>query len=249
MRKVTYILTGTLLVLSVGGYLLPETPEPFPNRILMKNAAGNVVFDHKVHAETRGIECMSCHHDAAEPGRAGQKCKTCHGLEFGPEFRGHSYTMSYETCATCHHMTLAHKDWGHDTHAAMPGVECTACHHGPQIEPAPQNCASCHDAKVDMGPILSLKRAVHTRCKSCHGDRFSPTGMNNCATCHETQSSRDTLQNGKAPQSALIPCGTCHKVEPAKLVPNGMAAYHGLCITCHEKQGGPVENCAQCHTK
>ena len=40
MRKVTYILTGTLLVLSVGGYLLPETPEPFPNRILMKNAAG-----------------------------------------------------------------------------------------------------------------------------------------------------------------------------------------------------------------
>ena len=55
MRKVTYILTGTLLVLSVGGYLLPETPEPAPNRILMKNAAGHVVFDHKTHAEKLGI--------------------------------------------------------------------------------------------------------------------------------------------------------------------------------------------------
>ena len=98
MRKVTYILTGTLLVLSVGGYLLPETPEPAPNRILMKNAAGHVVFDHKTHAEKLGISCISCHHDALAEGQAGQPCKTCHGLEFGPEFKGHSYTMAPETC-------------------------------------------------------------------------------------------------------------------------------------------------------
>lgn len=249
MRKVTYILTGTLLVLSVGGYLLPETPEPFPNRILMKNAAGHVVFDHKAHAEGMGIACISCHHDAPGPDRAGQKCKTCHGLEFGPEFRGHSYTMSDETCATCHHMTLTRKNWGHDVHAAMPSVECTACHHGPQIEPSPQNCASCHDRTTDMGPILSLKRAVHTRCKSCHADLFSPTAMNNCATCHNEQPSREVQKSGAKLKDALIPCGTCHKVEPAKLVPSSMAAYHGLCTGCHEKQGGPVDNCAQCHTK
>ena len=33
------------------------------------------------------------------------------------------------------------------------------------------------------------------------------------------------------------------------LLTSSMAAYHGLCISCHEKQGGPVDNCAQCHTK
>jgi len=249
LHNVTYILTGALLVLSVGGYLLPETPEPVPNRILMKNSAGHVVFDHKAHAEKFGISCMSCHHDAPAEGQAGQPCKTCHGLEFGPEFKGHSFTMAPETCASCHHMALSARDWGHDRHTRLPGVDCMACHHGPQIEPTPQNCASCHDRKVDMGPILSLKNAVHTRCSSCHKESFAESDMTSCSSCHTAQTSRDALKNNESLRPALIPCGTCHGTEPARLVPGSMAAYHGLCIRCHEKQGGPVENCAQCHTK
>lgn len=249
MRNVTYFLTGALLILAVGGYLLPEKSEPLPNRILMNNTAGRVVFDHGAHAEKLGIECQTCHHDALKAGQAGQNCKSCHGLEFDASFKGHSYTMAPSTCATCHHMMLSQKKWGHSRHAKDLNIECTACHHGPQIEATPQNCANCHDRKTDMGPILSLKNAVHTRCASCHDEAFKEGSMASCTSCHTATASRDVQKQGKLPKSALVPCSTCHDTEPSRLVPGVMSAYHGLCITCHEKQGGPVDNCAQCHTK
>ena len=100
-----------------------------------------------------------------------------------------------------------------------------------------------------MGPILSLKNAVHTRCASCHEDAFKKDDMSSCATCHTATASRDLQMQGRLPKSALVPCSTCHETEPSRLVPGVMSAYHGLCISCHEKQGGPVDNCAQCHTK
>ena len=249
MRNVTYILTGALLILAVGGYLMPEKSDPLPNRILMDNSAGRVVFNHGAHAEKLGIDCLTCHHDAPTPEQAGVSCKSCHGLEFDASFKGHSYTMDPSTCATCHHMTLSHKKWGHSRHTKEFKLECTSCHHGPQIEARPQNCANCHDRNTDMGPILSLKNAVHTRCASCHTKSFEPDDMKSCARCHTLAASRDIQGQGKIPQSALVPCSSCHDAEPSRLVPSAMSAYHGLCIGCHEKQGGPVDNCAQCHTK
>ena len=248
MRNVTYILSGALLVLAVGGYLLPEKSEPLPNRILMNSAAGRVVFNHEAHAAREGVECIVCHHDARKSDQAGQNCKTCHGLEFDASFRGHSYTMDPETCSVCHHTTMSTKKWGHSRHARTMGIECTSCHHGPQIEPVPQNCANCHDAKEDMGPILSLKNAVHTRCASCH-EEASGNDMKCCVRCHNLTASREQERNGRPPEQALVACSSCHKAEPSRLIPASMSAYHGLCIGCHEKQGGPVDDCAQCHTK
>ncbi len=249
MRNVTYILTGALLIIAVGGYLMPETSEPLPNRILMDNSAGRVVFDHKTHADKPGLDCRACHHDALADDQAGQPCRVCHGLEFDASFRGHSVTMDPATCATCHHMTLSHKKWGHSKHAVERNIPCVSCHHGPQIEDKPQNCANCHDRKADMGPILSLKNAVHKRCASCHEDAFAAGDMKSCAICHEAIPSSEAQNLGRTPKSALVPCATCHDAEPSRLVPGVMAAYHGLCLRCHETQGGPVDDCAQCHTK
>ena len=132
----------------------------------MNNTAGRVVFDHGTHVKKLGIDCRACHHDALTDDQAGQNCKTCHGLEFDASFRGHSVTMDPSTCATCHHMTLSHKKWGHSRHTKELNIDCQACHHGPQIEATPQNCANCHDRKTDMGPILSLKkRRAHPLCQ------------------------------------------------------------------------------------
>ena len=248
MRKVTYVLSGVLLILAVGGYLLPEKSDPLPNKILMNSAAGRVVFNHEAHAAREDANCIVCHHDAQKADQAGQPCKTCDGLEFGASFRGHSYTMAPTTCASCHHTTMSTKNWGHSLHSRQMNLECTSCHHGPQIETTPQNCANCHDPKQDMGPILSLKNAVHPRCSSCHEEALG-NDMSTCVLCHNLTPSRDQAKNGRLPADALVACSSCHDAEPSRLVPSSMSAYHGLCIGCHEKQGGPVDNCAQCHTK
>lgn len=237
-----------LLILAVGGYLLPEKSDPLPNKILMNSAAGRVVFNHETHAAREDANCIICHHDAQKADQAGQPCKTCHGLEFDASFRGHSYTMDPSTCASCHHTTMSTKNWGHSLHSRQMNLECTSCHHGPQIETTPQNCANCHDPKQDMGPILSLKNAVHTRCSSCHEEALG-NDMSTCVLCHNLTPSRDQAKNGRLPADALVACSSCHDAEPSRLVPSSMSAYHGLCIGCHEKQGGPVDNCAQCHTK
>ncbi len=252
MRKVTHILIGALLIVSVGGYLLPDSSEQFPDKILMKNTAGRVVFDHKTHVEAYGLDCQVCHHDALSNGQAGQPCKTCHALEFDASFRGHARTMDPGTCATCHHMTMLHKDWGHAAHIDGLGLECSSCHHDTQLEEEPQNCANCHDRDIDMGPILALRNAVHKRCANCHEDTFASQDMTACYTCHVQSASRDMQGSGSISQNALIPCATCHNTEPSRLVPGTMAAYHGRCINCHKEKGGPVDDkdkCAQCHIK
>ena len=71
LKKSTYILLGSLMAVSLGGYLLTETPEPMPARILMQNAGGRVVFDHAGHIGKYDIACIDCHHDAASSEKAG----------------------------------------------------------------------------------------------------------------------------------------------------------------------------------
>ena len=124
--------------------------------------------------------------------------------------------MDPSTCATCHHMTLSHKKWGHSRHTKEFKLECTSCHHGPQIESRPQNCANCHDRKTDMGPILSLKNAVHTRTL----DRV----FSRRTTCPHARPATPPRRHATcrcradSPRSALVPCSTCHETEPSRLV-------------------------------
>lgn len=259
MRKLPSLIVGALLVLAVGYYLLPNESEAPSGRILMQNKAGRVLFDHKAHRGAHGIDCQTCHHNAPTANTEALACKNCHGLEFDASFKGHSQTMPKENCAVCHHKTLEKKNWGHDDHLAF-ALPCTECHHPTQIEEYPQNCANCHNRRKTMGPILSLKDAVHTRCASCHGESFPGTAesasaelstaetMKACVHCHGFAPSRG--EDGQTLQAALVPCASCHKAEPSRLIPGIQSAFHTLCIGCHKTQGkGPVDNCAQCHEK
>lgn len=243
-------------IIAFVGYLAPAASTAVPERILLDNAGGKVVFNHKEHFQDWKIPCQKCHHESAEKRDDVQRCGTCHGVVINEAFRkNHVQTIKDQaSCATCHHMSFAPKaKWNHAAHAEEYGIDCRECHHqNKDIEPEPQNCADCHQRTGDKA-MPALRDAVHVKCQSCHQGMFEAK-VKGCADCHIKVESRAELAKGKfAVTAPYADCATCHvDQKTSDLIPGRMAAFHGQCITCHEKQGkGPFrkDQCNQCHTK
>ncbi len=242
---------------AIGGYIIPETVPKNPERILLDNAAGKVVFNHQKHFEDYGFSCATCHHEMILTSETVENCGSCHGVAFDETFRTTHVEKykSFNSCATCHHMEFAPKvDWTHKAHAEEYGLDCTSCHHeDTSIEPEPQNCADCHQESGDES-MPSLRDAVHVKCQSCHEDMFDE-GIKGCASCHTTVDMRKELKE-KGPKVFKVSekyasCAVCHTDQKMdELIPGRMNAFHGQCITCHQEvEKGPYtqEQCAQCH--
>lgn len=252
------VVVACTALIALVGYLMPVESNTVPERILLDNMAGKVVFDHKTHFVQYKVPCTKCHHESPQQRDNVQRCGVCHGVAFDDAFRKNHVTRFNDpaACATCHHVTFASKKWGHEAHAKDYGVDCRDCHHKDKsIEPEPQKCGDCHQQTGDKD-MPSLRKAVHAKCKSCHSDMFADK-VKGCANCHDKVEARAELAKSKGKDfkvpSLYANCATCHIDQPLKdLVPGRMAAFHGQCIKCHEKAGkGPFtkEQCNQCHTK
>lgn len=255
------LLTLILAAGAVVGYLLPEPSEAVPQRVLLDNAGGPVVFQHADHAFQLKIPCQKCHHESPVKRENVQRCESCHGIAVNAAFKKNHIAAFNDNaaCATCHHYELGPKKWGHKKHQEDYGVDCRECHHkNTEIEPEPQNCADCHEPgaptnkKAEEGTPPNLADAVHARCLTCHEEMFAAKAKG-CAQCHTQKAVRDIL-----PKEGLVKlnpmftnCAVCHGLPAEKLIPGRMDAYHKLCMGCHEKEKkGPYgkEQCAQCHT-
>lgn len=243
----TVVIVGILAAVAVFGYLSPKQTQAEPMRILFDNSGGKVIFDHKTHAENYGIECQTCHHESETARPDPMACGDCHGVAVTDEFRKeHVASYSDEACVTCHHVEFTGVDWSHEEHTGYD--DCTACHHGPDIEPEPMACSNCHEAQGDES-MPGLRDSVHRRCQTCHADMFEEK-MDGCDSCHTSASQREALKNGTL-DKAFTACASCHYEEKVdELIPNRMGAFHGQCMGCHEEvQSGPFEKsqCNQCH--
>lgn len=261
------IVVVVLAVLGIGGYavplLMPQAAPVSPQRILLPNAGGAVVFDHNAHAALPDMRCSTCHHDSLTPQpdpAAVRSCAQCHGQTFDAAFRKEHVTRyDPEACVTCHHYELARKKWGHKRHARELGLDCRDCHHKDTgIEPEPQNCADCHEAgaaptrkPAEAGTPPNLGDAVHARCVTCHEDLFAKK-VNGCASCHDVKPMREQPAEARSKVSPLYAdCVVCHEAGGDKLLLGRMDAFHKQCMGCHESAGkGPFKKgqCAQCHT-
>jgi len=116
-RIVAYGLAIVLFVVGVVCYAAfpVETPKD-PVRILFKSAAGNILFDHKIHTSEAGygIGCTECHHTLEEEGEEPAACGDCHEIDSeDPVKRADAF---HTQCRGCHEME-----------GAGP-VDCSACH-------------------------------------------------------------------------------------------------------------------------
>lgn len=238
------VLTGILFITALVGYLIPETPDEPPVRVLLENKGGKVIFTHMAHAELQDQDCAVCHHTSGTSENP-PACTSCHVAKFDETFaKTHQEAMDETQCSACHHARADVGNFSHENHVDdyVPD-DCTACHHDESIEPEPQACADCHEQKGD-GSMPSLMDAAHERCADCHEDMYDE-GAGGCRSCH-------TREKAEADPAEYRPCADCHTEPVDQLIPTTTNAFHGQCMTCHEKQGaGPFgdDACGQCHMK
>ena len=238
------ILTGILFITALVGYLIPETSEEPPVRVLLENKGGKVIFTHRTHADLQDGDCASCHHTSGTSSSP-LKCTTCHVAKFDDAFAAsHQDAFDEKQCSTCHHPAAGIGNFSHEKHLEdyVPD-DCTACHHDESIESEPQACADCHEKEAD-GDMPGLKDAAHKKCADCHEDMYAE-GIKGCRNCH-TRSTKPVDPDG------YQACSSCHAEPVDQLLPTTTNAFHGQCMGCHEKQGaGPFgdDSCGQCHMK
>lgn len=237
------IATAILLIVALGGYLIPASPEPLPLRVLLDNKGGKVILNHAAHAETMDGDCGACHHTTGDD-RNPPACTDCHAAKFDAAFaEAHQKTLDDSLCRSCHHPAASVGNFDHDAHAAdLTGGDCQTCHHDESIEPEPQACGNCHTDGTNS--VLRLRDAAHARCADCHSDLYDE-GLKGCTNCHVRKKEASTQPQKRA-------CSTCHATPTDQLLPTTMNAFHGQCMGCHEEQGaGPAgdDACYQCHMK
>jgi hypothetical protein len=157
--------------------------------------------------------CTDCHKDPHE-GRLGADCASCHTTT---SFRADGASFDHDR--TRYPLTGAHR-----------GVDCAACHKGPEVtrrRPPHQDCAPCHtdphDGQFQRDPRLS--------CGSCHDTRgFRPSSFG--LTRH--QESRAPLEGAHQ----AVGCGDCHKPavanQPLRFRMEGRGFSGQACAGCHQ---------------
>jgi hypothetical protein len=158
-------------------------------------------------------------------------CNTCH-----------HYTKEGDTppCSKCHgtateapkkHIAIGLRD-------AYHGL-CIGCH---KKISGPVDCGGCHIKKKNFDTIyLKALSKTYQPVRFSHGYHIGLA--KNCPPCHHHN------EAGGTP-----PCGSCHenttiyryKGADRKTGLGLKAAYHGLCVGCHEKGKGPTA-CSACH--
>lgn len=239
-----------------------------------------VAFDHKGHEET-AISCKVCHHESLESCSACHTPKgNVKGGFVRLEEAMHT-TQSDSSCVGCHTRVTASSDCA-GCHNMMPGKKpgenaCVVCHNAPDNKVI----TDADQRKMMAGQIISGRPAEFTAVAVDKipeivtiaelADEYKPSEFPHrkvfLAIANRAQTSdlarafhqdQQTLCLGchhNSPKSLDPPkCASCHgkTTDIANNKPDLKSAYHGQCITCHQKmeiQTVLATDCIKCHEK
>ena len=107
-QQLAFRLAISLLVVGVLCYAaFPAGTPDSPVRIMFKNMAGKVMFDHNGHRTDKGygLSCADCHHTDWDDHSSPDACGECHGAKDGEKDgklvikRAEAF---HQQCETCH---------------------------------------------------------------------------------------------------------------------------------------------------
>jgi hypothetical protein len=236
-----------------------------------------VAFDHKSH-EATAQSCKVCHHETlkncntchgAEGGDSqggfislGQamhqpdstrSCMGCHKTVTrsadcaGCHAQMPATTNTSESCKTCHSLQPSQLESAEPAQVAKKALTDRLSQYKPVAEKnIPETIVIdelADEYKPSQFPHRKVVQAIAQRVeKSDMAKAFHTDQAGLCMGCHHN--SPKTLEPPK--------CASCH--SKAGPTPDGRpglkGAYHGQCITCHQKMGVesvPATDCAKCH--
>ncbi len=172
-RSFPIFIVSCILVIAGGlAYLMPASSEPLPNRILLQNPGGRVIFDHTLHTDTAALDCSSCHHEINLTNSAApediMKCGACHlGADREEYVKSHQALYDApdggKACIKCHHYDEAEESTELGSVVGANFQSCSGCHTEMpnRIGAFHKNCMGCHET-VDKGP------KADSPCAQCH---------------------------------------------------------------------------------
>jgi cytochrome c7-like protein/class III cytochrome C family protein len=159
------VLTGVVFFLAVAVPRLQAAQPPAP-------PTQPIAFDHRVHAQTAGLDCAFCHRTAANGVTAGlpdvELCMDCHQTvgQGQPEIEkvrtawNHQQTIDWQRVDRL----PDHTRFTHDAHI-QAGIAC----------------ATCHGDVAQMQQVVQVRSLKMADCVACHQQNSAPT---ECSTCH-----------------------------------------------------------------
>jgi len=242
-----------------------------------KNYMNGVAFNHKGH-ETRTQSCKACHHetlkkcnDCHKPEGGDEKGgfvsleQAMHNLESnrscigchkeltknsdcaGCHFQAPAKKENPESCKTCHNLQQKQlKSMDPEAVARMALTDLSKDYQPVKEDNIPENVVIDVLAKEYMPssfPHRKMVQAITVRVeKSDMAKVFHTDQAGLCMGCHHN--SPKTLEPPK--------CASCHSKNGPGVDgrPGLKGAYHGQCITCHQKmdvKSVAATDCAKCH--
>ncbi len=151
-----------------------------------------VIFDHRIHTDTIGLDCNACHAElfamqrgvAPKTGKLtmaslaeGQFCGACHD--------GRTAFDSDTNCTACHVVPEDPIIWTkpvkavvfyHNVHTEEYGLECDSCHN---------EAFSMKLGAAENAPDFTMKSLYEGRyCGTCHDGETAFASNTLCNTCH-----------------------------------------------------------------
>ncbi|SHN56822.1 cytochrome c3 family protein [Desulfovibrio litoralis] len=193
------VVSCVLIFAALAIYLIPATAkEELPNKVLLPNSGGRVVFTHTKHLdyaidpekaktnlqEAANAACVTCHHDLKVSNLVNEKTKTplvyacgaCHGASTAPDFKTahqekYFNTGGIQTCISCHHEN------------ELPGT----LEEQPELQKLPlkeigQYFTSCTESCHSN--MLGRMDTFHNSCISCHDKVGKGPKKDQCKQCH-----------------------------------------------------------------
>lgn len=112
MKKLLLSTLSVLFLIALFSFAADQ-----PEKITLQAKMGNVTFDHKAHAETLKIACVTCHHTTKE-GETPEKCSSCHGKDpKAPAIKD----AFHKGCQDCHKQK-------NEKEGKKAPTKCTECH-------------------------------------------------------------------------------------------------------------------------
>lgn len=174
-------LVAVIFLVTIGA------PRLWATSFLRRAPQEPIAFDHSVHVQTAGVDCVFCHRTATSAATAGypdvQQCMFCHQAiatsQVGAPGMGLGKEQATEEIAKVRQAWQEQKPINWERIHRLP--DHVRFLHQAHIQ-AGLTCSTCHGDVGNMGQVVQVRSLNMGDCLACHRQNAAPT---ECAVCHK----------------------------------------------------------------